>query len=98
MSEAYSRNISILLPIFGLMIFSFASAALLVREIAVTNGPLVAPTVGGALVVNLPQTGWRWTEYVHLIPPELCLRDADHASGHWNFARSDLFSKPTFHR
>ncbi|CAM1507493.1 Fc.00g071340.m01.CDS01 [Cosmosporella sp. VM-42] len=105
MSEAYGRKPSILIPLFGLMVFSFATAAandlqtimitrffggvfgcaplsnvggvladiwtpsqrgaaLLVWGIAVINGPLVAPIVGGALAINLPQTGWRWTEYV----------------------------------
>ena len=39
-------------------------AALLVWGLAVIVGPLIAPIVGGALVVNLSQTGWRWTEYV----------------------------------
>ena len=39
-------------------------AALLVWGLAVIVGPLVAPIVGGALVVNLSRTGWRWTEYV----------------------------------
>jgi MFS family permease len=105
MSEAYGRKPSVLIPIFGLMIFSFASAvakdfqtlaitrffggvfgcaplsnvggvmvdiwppsqrgaALVVWGIAVIVGPLVAPIIGGALVINLTQTGWRWTEYV----------------------------------
>jgi MFS family permease len=105
MSEAYGRKISILLPIFGLMIFSFASAvakdvqtlmisrffgglfggaplsnvggvladiwsptqrgaALLMWGMAVIVGPLIAPIVGGALVISLPTTGWRWTGYV----------------------------------
>ncbi|KAF2724079.1 MFS general substrate transporter [Polychaeton citri CBS 116435] len=104
-SEAYGRKVStIILPMFGLMVFSFATAvakdlqtilitrffagmfgvaplsnvggvlvdiwpatqrgaALLTWGIAVIAGPLIAPLVGGALVVNLPQTGWRWTEY-----------------------------------
>ena len=39
-------------------------AALLIWGLAVIVGPLIAPIVGGALVVNLSQTGWRWTEYV----------------------------------
>ena len=39
-------------------------AALLVWGLAVVIGPLIGPIVGGALVVNLSQTGWRWTEYV----------------------------------
>ena len=29
-------------------------------------GPLVAPIIGGASVVNLSQTGWRWAENVCL--------------------------------
>lgn len=107
MSEAYGRKVSILLPIFGLMIFSIASAVakdvqtifisrffggvfggaplsnvggvmvdiwsptqrgttLILWGITVVVGPLVAPIVGGALVVNLPQTGWRWTGYVRI--------------------------------
>ena len=39
-------------------------AALNVWGLAVIVGPLIAPIIGGALVVNLSQTGWRWTEYV----------------------------------
>lgn len=42
-------------------------AALLVYGVAVLSGPLIAPVVGGAFVVNLPQTGWRWTEYVCIL-------------------------------
>ncbi|KAF2798597.1 MFS general substrate transporter [Melanomma pulvis-pyrius CBS 109.77] len=105
MSEAYGRKVSILLPVFGLMIFSIASAVakdvqtiiisrffggvfggaplsnvggvmvdiwsptqrgntLIIWGITVIVGPLVAPIVGGALVINLPQTGWRWTGYI----------------------------------
>jgi len=105
MSEAYGRKPSVLIPVFGLMVFSFASAvakdlqtllitrffagvfgcaplsnvggvladiwpptqrgaALLTWGIAVIVGPLVAPIVGGALVVSLNPTGWRWTEYI----------------------------------
>ncbi|KAI4745772.1 MFS general substrate transporter [Aureobasidium sp. EXF-12298] len=105
MSEAFGRKPSVLIPIFGLMLFSFASAtakdiqtllitrffggvfgcaplsnvggvladiwpaaqrgaALLVWGLAVIVGPLVAPIVGGALVVNLDHAGWRWTEYL----------------------------------
>jgi MFS family permease len=105
MSEAYGRKLSILVPVFGLMVFSFSTAAskaiqtllitrffggvfgsaplcnvaaamadiwhptqrgaaLLLYGLAVLVGPLVAPIVGGALVVNLTHTGWRWTEYV----------------------------------
>ncbi|KAH0282523.1 hypothetical protein KCU62_g9667, partial [Aureobasidium sp. EXF-3399] len=77
MSEAFGRKPSVLIPIFGLMAFSFASAtpkdiqtllitlflargaALLVWGLAVIVGPLVAPIVGEALVVNLDHTGWR---------------------------------------
>lgn len=105
MSEAYGRKPSILYPLFGLMVFSFASAtakdiqtllitrffagvfggaslsnvggvladmwpatqrgaALLIWGISVIVGPLIAPIVGGALVINMPTVGWRWTEYV----------------------------------
>lgn len=105
MSEAYGRKLSVLMPVFGLMLFTFASAtakdiqtllisrffggvfgsaplsnvggvlvdlwpatqrsaALLVWGIAVVVGPLVAPIVGGALVINLDETGWRWGQYV----------------------------------
>lgn len=105
MSEAYGRKPSVLIPIFGLMVFSFASAvakdlqtllisrflggvfggaplsnvggvladiwpptqrgaALLLWGMAVIVGPLLAPVVGGALVVRLPYTGWRWTGYL----------------------------------
>ncbi|KAJ4298241.1 hypothetical protein N0V90_006140 [Kalmusia sp. IMI 367209] len=105
MSEVYGRKPSILLPIFGLTVFSFASAtakdiqtllitrffagvfggaplsnvggvmadiwpatqrgaAMLMWGIAVIIGPLIAPIVGGALVVSMPSVGWRWTEYV----------------------------------
>ncbi|KAF2475445.1 MFS general substrate transporter [Lindgomyces ingoldianus] len=105
MSEAYGRKLSVLIPIFGLMVFSFASAvakdlqtlliarffggvfggaplsnvggvladiwpptqrgaALLFWGMAVIVGPLLAPIVGGALVIALPHTGWRWTGYL----------------------------------
>jgi MFS family permease len=105
MSEAYGRKLSILVPVFGLTLFSFASAtskdiqtllitrffggvfagaplcnvggvmadiwppaqrgaAMLMWGIAVIVGPLIAPIVGGALVVSMPTVGWRWTEYV----------------------------------
>lgn len=40
--------------------------ALLGWGTSVIVGPLVAPIVGGALVISLPRTGWRWTEYVGL--------------------------------
>ncbi|KAF2684156.1 MFS general substrate transporter [Lentithecium fluviatile CBS 122367] len=104
-SELYGRKPSILIPIFGLTLFSFASAtakdiqtllitrffagvfggaplsnvagvladvwsetqrgpALLVWGIAVIVGPLIAPIVGGALVVSAEGVGWRWTEYI----------------------------------
>lgn len=107
MSEAYGRKPSVLIPIFGLMLFSFASAtaeniqtllitrffggvfggaplsnvggvladiwpatqrgpALLMWGLSVIVGPLLAPIVGGALVVSEDNTGWRWTEYVSL--------------------------------
>jgi MFS family permease len=103
-SELYGRKISIVLPTFFLMIFSFATAvakdiqtvlttrffagvfgsaplsnvggiladiwkpqhrggALLGYGGTVLGGPLIAPIVGGALVINLPTLGWRWTEY-----------------------------------
>ncbi|OKL55930.1 hypothetical protein UA08_08914 [Talaromyces atroroseus] len=39
-------------------------AALLSYGIAVISGPLIAPIVGGALVVNMEHEGWRWAEYV----------------------------------
>ncbi|EED13459.1 conserved hypothetical protein [Talaromyces stipitatus ATCC 10500] len=39
-------------------------AALLTYGIAVISGPLVAPIVGGALVVNMEHDGWRWGEYI----------------------------------
>lgn len=112
MSEAYGRKPSVLIPIFGLMVFSFATAAakdiqtiLITRffagvfgcaplsnvggvladvwpaaqrgmalncwGISVIVGPLVAPIIGGALVVNLPETGWRWTEYVSYVRVEI---------------------------
>jgi MFS family permease len=105
MSEAYGRKPSILIPIFGLILFSFASAtakdiqtllisrffagvfggaplsnvggvladiwhvtqrgpALLLWGLSVIIGPLIAPIVGGALVISMPTVGWRWTEYV----------------------------------
>ena len=44
-------------------------AALLTYGIAVITGPLIAPIVGGALVLNLEETGWRWTEYVCVPKP-----------------------------
>jgi MFS family permease len=109
MSEAYGRKPSILIPILGLTVFSFASAtakdiqtllitrffsgifggaplsnvggvladiwpttqrglAILLWGQSVILGPLVAPIVGGALVINIPTVGWRWTEYVSLQP------------------------------
>lgn len=105
MSEAYGRRVAALVPVFALMVFSFATGAakdmqtilitrffagvfgcspltlgggvmadmwspeqrggaMLVWGSAVIAGPLIAPAVGGALVLNLPETGWRWTEYV----------------------------------
>ncbi|KAF4632822.1 hypothetical protein G7Y89_g5303 [Cudoniella acicularis] len=105
LSEYYGRKISVLLPAFFCMVFSFATAtskdiqtllltrffagvfasaplsnvggvladiwppqhrgaALLVYGVAVIVGPLIAPIVGGALVLNLQRTGWRWTEYI----------------------------------
>uniref|UniRef100_A0A093W1Q2 Putative MFS-type transporter n=1 Tax=Talaromyces marneffei PM1 TaxID=1077442 RepID=A0A093W1Q2_TALMA len=39
-------------------------AALLTYGMAVVAGPLLAPLVGGALVVNLEHDGWRWGEYL----------------------------------
>ncbi|KAH8593232.1 major facilitator superfamily domain-containing protein [Bisporella sp. PMI_857] len=104
-SEAYGRKISVLVPGFLGMVFSFATAtskdiqtvlitrffagvfasapitnsggvmadiwppqhrgaALLVYGIAVVTGPLIAPLVAGALVLNMHHVGWRWTEYV----------------------------------
>ncbi|KAF1954278.1 MFS general substrate transporter [Byssothecium circinans] len=39
-------------------------AALLMWGMAVIVGPLVAPIVGAALVINLPEMGWRWTGYL----------------------------------
>ncbi|KAF2108573.1 major facilitator superfamily domain-containing protein, partial [Lophiotrema nucula] len=39
-------------------------AAMMVWGLGVIVGPLSAPTVGAALVVNLDKTGWRWTEYL----------------------------------
>lgn len=39
-------------------------AALLTYGIAVVAGPLLAPIVGGALVVNVEGNGWRWGLYV----------------------------------
>jgi MFS family permease len=38
--------------------------ALVVYSVAVVTGALVAPIVGGALVLKLRHDGWRWTEYV----------------------------------
>ncbi|KAL3703550.1 hypothetical protein TMatcc_010739 [Talaromyces marneffei ATCC 18224] len=38
--------------------------ALLTYGMAVVAGPLLAPLVGGALVVNLEHDGWRWGEYL----------------------------------
>ena len=105
MSEAYGRKYSILIPIFALSLFSFASAtakdiqtllitrffggvfggaplsnvggvladvwpvtqrgpALLLWGLTITIGPLIAPIIGGALVIAEPEVGWRWTEYV----------------------------------
>ena len=105
MSEAYGRKPAVLIPIFGMMLFTFATAtakdlqtifitrffsgvfgsapltnvggvladiwpasqrgaAMLTWGLGVMTGPMIAPIIGGALVVNLPQTGWRWTEYV----------------------------------
>ncbi|KAF2802354.1 MFS general substrate transporter [Mytilinidion resinicola] len=105
MSEAYGRKPSVLIPLFGLALFSFASAtakdiqtlfitrffggvfgsaplcnvggviadiwppthrgpALLMWGLSVIIGPLIAPIVGGALVISMPTVGWRWTEYV----------------------------------
>lgn len=105
MSEAYGRKPSILIPIFGLTLFTFASAtakdiqtliitrffagvfggaplsnvggvladiwpvtqrgpALLMWGLSVIIGPLVAPIVGGAIVMDDHSTGWRWTLYV----------------------------------
>lgn len=105
MSEAYGRKPSILIPTFGLTVFSFATAAskdiqtvlitrffagvfggaplsnvggvladiwsptqrgpaLLMWGLSVIIGPLIAPIVGGALVMAEPVVGWRWTEYV----------------------------------
>jgi MFS family permease len=40
------------------------AAAMLGYGFAVVVGPIIAPIVSGALVVNLEKTGWRWTEYV----------------------------------
>lgn len=42
------------------------AAALLLYGSAVVVGPLLAPIVGGALVINLKHVGWRWTEYVRV--------------------------------
>lgn len=39
-------------------------AALLMWGMAAIVGLLVAPIVGGALVIALPTSGWRWTGYV----------------------------------
>ncbi|KAF2639736.1 MFS general substrate transporter [Massarina eburnea CBS 473.64] len=105
MSEAFGRKYSILLPLFGLCLFSFATAtakdiqtvlitrffggvfggaplsntggvladvwhptargpALLMWGLCITLGPMIAPIVGGALVISMPTVGWRWTEYV----------------------------------
>ncbi|KAF2730827.1 MFS general substrate transporter [Polyplosphaeria fusca] len=105
MSESYGRKPSVLLPIFGLMVFTFSygaakdiqtilicrffggifggaplsnvggvladiwpptqrGAALLLWGMAVIIGPLIAPIVGGAVVIGQPETGWRWTGYL----------------------------------
>ncbi|CAI6234104.1 unnamed protein product [Periconia digitata] len=105
MSEAFGRKPSILIPLFGLCVFSFATAtakdiqtvlitrffsgvfggaplsnvggvladiwsptergpALLLWGLCTAIGPLIAPIVGGALAINMPTVGWRWTEYV----------------------------------
>jgi MFS family permease len=40
--------------------------ALLLWGLTITIGPLIAPIVGGALVVAESDVGWRWTEYVCL--------------------------------
>ena len=128
MSEAYGRKPSILIPIFGLTIFSFASAtakdiqtllitrffggvfggaplsnvggvladiwpvtqrgpALLMWGLSVIIGPLIAPIVGGALVISMPTVGWRWTEYVSsllnlIIMDVIGLRSCE-PLGHW---------------
>lgn len=104
-SEAFGRKPSILIPLFALCLFSFATAtakdiqtvlitrffggvfgsaplcntggvmadiwpptqrgpALLAWGLCVAIAPMIAPIVGGALVVNMPTVGWRWTEYV----------------------------------
>lgn len=112
MSEAYGRKYSILIPIFALALFSFASAtaeniqtllitrffggvfggaplsnvggvladiwnpvqrgpALLLWGLTITIGPLLAPIIGGALVIAEPTVGWRWTLYVSLVQATL---------------------------
>jgi hypothetical protein len=38
--------------------------ALLLWGLTITIGPLIAPIIGGALVIAEPTVGWRWTEYV----------------------------------
>lgn len=38
--------------------------ALILYALAVVGGPTIGPIVGGAIVLKLPETGWRWTQYV----------------------------------
>lgn len=72
-------------------------AALLLWGLSVMIGPLLAPIVGGALVVNLERTGWRWTEYVsHWIL--LRTMQIDSGIGHRNFHRHDPCSKHLHNR
>lgn len=42
-------------------------AAMLMWGMAVMIGPLIAPIIGGALVVSMPSDGWTWTEYVSIL-------------------------------
>ncbi len=68
-------------------------AALIIWGLAVMTGPLIAPVIGGALVISLPTTGWRWTGYVYLPRETIQTWLLTPFEAHWNHCRNNPCSK-----